>query len=147
MSAVLLKGLSYFADINLFTCVSIVLTTAITIYLFTEYAKKQSVSNDGTETQTAPVDISLWWFLGLFVSEFISQVLIEQNLDFVDAIWNIIGNIIGNTILFFICYGVLGVIGVNRENKYERCKKAFMGLVIISWALLMLIDYAMRNGF
>ena len=147
MSAAILKGLSSFAGLSVFTCVSIVLTTAITIYLFTEYAKKQLVSNDDTETQTTSVDISLWWFLGLFVSEFISQVLVEQNLDFVDAIWNIIGNIIGNTILFFICYGVLGVIGVNRENKYERCKKAFMGLVIISWAFLLIIDYAMRNGF
>ncbi|MBR2179743.1 MAG: hypothetical protein IJ862_05050 [Selenomonadaceae bacterium] len=144
---VMLKGLSSFAGLNFFTCVSIVLTTAITIYLFTEYAKKQLVSNDDTETQTTSVDISFWWFLGLFVSEFISQVLVEQNLDFVDAIWNIIGNIIGNTILFFICYGILGVIGVNRENKYERCKKAFMGLVIISWALLLFIDYAIRNGF
>ena len=74
-------------------------------------------------------------------------IVYQHALDFVDALINIVGNVIGNAILFFICYGILSVAGVNKDNKYERAKKATMGLIIISFALLILADYAIRNGF
>ena len=48
-----------------------------------------------------------------------------------------------NAIVFFVCYGVLKVAGVDKENLYARCKKAFIGLVLLSWALMFLAAYAL----
>lgn len=141
------KIVNMFEHLSFFAGISVVATTIITIVLFKLYAEKQLLSNEGTEGQNSSEGINNWWYLGVFVSELGSQFTIEQYLDFGDAIITTISNVIGNAILFFICYGILSVVGVNKDNKYERCNKAFMGLVIISWALLLLIDYAMRNGF
>ena len=137
----MLESLSFFAG------VSVIATTLITAVLCMEYAKSQLPPNDGTDTQTKPEFLGTWWFVALFGSELTSQVMIEKYLDFGDAIINIIGNVIGNALLFFICYGVLSVAGVDKEDKYKRAEKATMGLIIVSWALLILADYGIRNGF
>ena len=141
------KIVNMFEHLSFFAGISVIVTTVITIILFQLYAEKQSLLNEGTEAQETSESISNWWYFGVFVSELGSQFTIEQYLDFGDAIINTISNIIGNAIIFFICYGILSVVGVNKDNKYERCIRAFMGLVILSWALLLFIDYAMRNGF
>lgn len=141
------KLVNMFENLSFFAGISVVATTIITIILFKLYAEKQLLSNEGTEVQKSSDNNNHWWYLGLFASELGSQFTIEQYLDFGDAIMTIISNVIGNAILFFICYGILSVVGVNKDNKYERCNKAFMGLVMISLALLAFVDYAMRNGF
>ena len=143
------KIVDMFEHLSFFAGISVIATTVITIIFFQLYAEKQkqSLLNEGTEAQETSESISNWWYFGVFISELGSQFTIEQYLDFGDAIITTISNVIGNTIIFFICYGLLSVVGVNKDNKHERCIKAFMGFVIISWALLLLIDYAMRNGF
>lgn len=134
-----LESLSFFAG------VSVIATTIITIVLCTAYAKRQLPPSDGTETN--PEFLGNWWYIGLFGTELYTQAMFEKYLDFVDALINIVGNVIGNAILFFICYGVLTAAGVDKDNKYERARKATMGLIIVSFALLFLADYGIRNGF
>ena len=136
-----------FESLSFFAGVSVIATTIITIVLCTEYAKRQLPPSDGTGTQTNSEFLGNWWYIGLFGAELYTQAMFDKYLDFVDALINIVGNVVGNAILFFICYGILSVAGVNKDNKYERAKKATMGLIIISFALLILADYAIRNGF
>ena len=137
----LLESLSFFA------AVSVIATTIITAILCMEYAERQLPPNDGTETQTKPAFLGTWWFFAMFGAELVSQVMIETYMDFGDAVISIISNVIVNAILFFICYGVLTAAGVDKEDKYKRSEKATMGLIIVSWVLILLADYGIRNGF
>lgn len=134
-----LESLSFFAG------VSVIATTIITIFLCMEYSKRQLPPSDGTETNSG--FLGNWWYIGLFGTELYTQAMFEKYLDFVDALINIVGNVIGNAILFFICYGILSAAGIDKDNKYERARKATMGLIIVSFALLFLADYGIRNGF
>jgi len=81
----------------------------------------------------------------LFAAELFAQFSIEKYLDFGDAIFVTLTNVIGNIVLFFICYGILNVLGVDKENKFEKCNKSFIGLVILNWVCLLLLDYT--NNF
>ena len=135
----MLESLSFCAGL------SVIATTGITICLFKEYSKKQLVSNDNSELQTHSEDIDYWWYLGLFAAELYAQFRIEQYLDFGDAIFVTLTNVIGNIVLFFICYGILNALGVDKENKFKKCNKSFIGLVILNWACLLLLDYT--NNF
>ncbi|MBR3747206.1 MAG: hypothetical protein IKN27_09650, partial [Selenomonadaceae bacterium] len=81
--------------------------------------------------------------LGLFILELFGQVMAAKSLDAVEAVLSTGLNVAMNVAVFFFCYKVLGLAGVDKENLYERCKKAFIGLVILSWALMMLAGYAL----
>ena len=73
--------------------------------------------------------------------ELYGQFTASKTLDATDAVLSTVFNFAFNVLIFFICYKVLGVAGVDKENLYARCKKAFIGLVILSFALMTLVDY------
>ena len=134
------------AGLNFLALVSVILITAFTVLLFEKYLKKKSPPEaDDFEKFESFRAINPGWYVGLFAVEiysFCDQLTASKtDFGFSDALAATAINVILNAIVFFICYGVLKVAGVNKENPYERCKKAFMGLVILSWALMALPDY------
>ena len=131
-----------FDQLNFFAAASVIGTTALTVIFFEKYAKKKLPSTDDPEKQAAVEEIHDGWYAGLFVAELYGQFTAAKTLDATDAVLNTILNFLFNVFVFFICYGALGLAGVDKENLYARCKKAFMGLVILSFALLFLYDYA-----
>lgn len=129
--------------LNLFAGLSVIATTILTVIFFEKYAKKKLPPADGFDKQEPPKEIHDGWYAGLFVMEFLGQVMATESLDAIEAVLVTVLNVAMNIVVFFVCYGVLGVAGVDKENLYERCKKAFMGLVILSFALLILAGYAL----
>ena len=134
------KLLEQMEHLNFFAGLSVVATTALTIMLFLNYAQKKLPPADGTDAQS-PDEIDNYWYVGLFGAELYAQLAVEQSLSMYDAISETLISIVWNVVIFFICYGVLSVVGVDKENLYERCKKAFMGLVILLFALLLAFDH------
>ena len=132
-----------FDRLNLFAGLSVIATTILTVIFFEKYAKKKLPPADGFDKQEPPKEIHDGWFGGLFCAEFLGQVMATESLDAIEAVLVTVLNVAMNIVVFFVCYGVLGVAGVDKENLYERCKKAFMGLVILSFALLILAGYAL----
>lgn len=132
-----------FDRLNLFAGLSVIATTILTVIFFEKYAQKKLPPADGFDKQEPPKEIHDGWFGGLFCAEFLGQVMATESLDAIEAVLVTVLNVAMNIVVFFVCYGVLGVAGVDKENLYERCKKAFMGLVILSFALLILAGYAL----
>ena len=132
-----------FDRLNLFAGLSVIATTILTGMFFIWYAGKKLPPADGFDKQEPPKEIHDGWFGGLFCAEFLGQVMAAESLDAIEAVLVTVLNVAMNIVVFFVCYGVLGVAGVDKENLYERCKKAFMGLVILSFALLILAGYAL----
>ena len=132
-----------FDRLNLFAGLSVIATTILTVIFFEKYAKKKLPPADGFDKQEPPKEIHDGWFGGLFCAEFLGQVMATESLDAIEAVLVTVLNVAMNIVVFFICYKILGVAGVDKENLYARCKKAFMGLVLLSWALIMLADYAL----
>ena len=133
-------------NLNFLALVSVILITAFTVLLFEKYLKKKSPPEaDDFEKFESFRAINPGWYVGLFAVEIYSfcDQLTASKADFngTDFFAATALNVMLNAIVFFICYGVLKVAGVDKENPYERCKKAFMGLVILSWALMALPDY------
>ena len=131
-----------FDQLNFFAAASVIATTALTVIFFEKYAKKKLPSADDFEKQAPVEEIHDGWYVGLLVAELYGQFTAAKTLDATDAVLNTILNFLFNVFVFFICYGALSLAGVDKENLYARCKKAFMGLVILSFALLFLYDYA-----
>ena len=131
-----------FDRLNLFAGLSVIATTFLTMMFFIWYAEKKLPPGDGLEEHTSVKEIHGGWFAGLFSAEFFGQVMAAESLDAMEAVLSVVVNVAANILVFFICYGILSVAGVNKENLYERWKKAFMGLVISSWVLMMLAAYA-----
>ena len=137
---------SKLTGLNFLALASVIFITAFTVLLFEKYLKKKSPPEaDDFEKFESFRAINPGWYVGLFAVEIYSfcDQLTASKADFngTDAFAATALNVMLNAIVFFICYGVLKVAGVNKENPYERCKKAFMGLVILSWALMALPDY------
>lgn len=130
----MLNGLSFFAGF------SVIVTTIITIFLYYYYLKTKLPPDSKGE------EVSDVYAVIIFVAELYSQVSTEKFLDFEDAIFTIIGNTIGNVIIFFLCYGILTLVGVDKENKFERCKKSFIGFVILLVLSAIFLGYAADNG-
>lgn len=130
----MLNSLSFFAIVSVFA------STGITIFLYDAYLKKKLPPD--TEGEKIPE----FYVLVIFMTELYSQVSIEKFLDFEDAIFTIIGNVIGNIITFFLCYGILTLIGIDKENKFERCKKSFVGFLILLVLSAIFLGYANENG-
>ena len=133
-----------FSQLNFFAGASVIATTILTVIFFEKYAKKNLPPADENESQ-ATDKLSEYWYLGLFCAELLGQIMASKSLDETDAVLSTAVNVAMNIVVFFICYKVLGVAGVDKENLYARCKKAFIGLVLLSWALIMLADYALDN--
>ena len=78
------------------------------------------------------------WIVGLFIAEFLGDVGSDEILSSKEQV--LIAFITGlvGAVIFLICYGVLSLIGTDKEDKIERSYKAFKGLVIIFWLLLIL---------
>ena len=129
-----------FDKLNLFAGLSVIATTLLTGMFFIWYAEKKMPPADGFDKQEPPKEIHGGWFGGLFCAEFFGQVMAAESLEAIEAMFATVINVAVNIVVFFICYKVLGIVGVNKENLYERCKKAFMGLVILLFALLLAFD-------
>ena len=129
-----------FDQLNFFAAASVIGTTALTVVFFEKYAKKKLPPADGFDKQEPTKEISGGWYAGLFCAELYGQFVVEKNLDATDAVLSTIINTACNILVFFICYGILSGLGVNKENLYKRCQKAFIGLVILSFALLFAFD-------
>jgi len=132
-----------FDRLNSSAGLSVIATTILTVIFFEKYAKKKLPPADGLNKQEPVEEIHGGWYVGLLVMELLGQVMATESLDAIEAVLVTVLNVAMNIVVFFVCYGVLGVAGVDKENLYERCKKAFMGLVILSFALLILAGYAL----
>ncbi len=132
-----------FDQLNFFAAASVIGTTALTVVFFEKYAKKKLPPADGFDKQEPPKEIHGGWYAGLFCAELYGQFAAAKTLDATDAVISTVVNVAMNILVFFVCYGVLGAAGVDKEDLYARCKKAFMGLVILSWALMIFADYAL----
>ncbi|MBR1806040.1 MAG: hypothetical protein IJ774_06620 [Selenomonadaceae bacterium] len=131
-----------FNQLNFFAGVSVIATTALTVLFFYKYS--QSKLPPAAENESQATDkLSDYWYLGLFGAELVGQIMASKSLDATDAVLSIVFNVAVNIVVFFVCYKVLGVAGIDKENLYARCKKAFMGLVILSISLMLLADYAL----
>ncbi|MBR1804969.1 MAG: hypothetical protein IJ774_01135 [Selenomonadaceae bacterium] len=141
-----LREFAKLTSTNFSVLITVIGTTVLTVMLFGWYAKKKLPPEaDDFEKREPLKDIHLGWYVGLFAVEIYSfcDQLTASKADFngTDFFAATALNVMLNAIVFFICYGILKVAGVDKENPYERCKKAFMGLVILSWALMALPDY------
>ena len=130
--------ITMFEHMSFFAGIGAVASTAVTIFLYMMYSEKKLSTAEATGES-----LDNYWYLGLFVTEVYGYALPSEDVQlnlFSDAIFFTIFDILGNILFFFICYGILSLIGVDKENKFERCKKAFMGLVILSVALIFLYE-------
>ncbi len=131
-------------NLNFSVLITVISTTLLTVMLFGWYAKKKLPTGDDFEKREPLKDIHPGWYVGLFAVEIYSfcDQLTASKADFngTDFFAATALNVMLNAIVFFICYGVLKVAGVNKENLYKRCQKAFIGLVILSFALLFAFD-------
>ena len=109
---------------------------------FIWYAEKKLPPADGVDKQEPPKEIHPGWYAGLFGAEFFGQLMAAESLEAIEAVVATVINVAMNILVFFFCYGILKVAGVDKENLYARCQKAFMGLVILSLSLLILAGYA-----
>lgn len=130
-------------NMNFFAGLSVVASTIIAIFLFQTYAKKKLP--EGTVINEKD-KLNEYWYVIFFCFGVIGQAMAENYLDFVDAIFTVISDTIFNVIIFFICYGVLTLAKVDQENEFERCQKAFIGVILLTFGLLYLADYAIKNG-
>lgn len=132
------KLITVFEHMSFFAGLGAIVSTTVTILLYMKYSEKKILNAEVTGE-----GLDNYWYLGLFVTEVYGYALpsadIQLNL-FSDALFFTIFDILGNILFFFICYGILTLIGVDKENKFERCKKAFMGFVILSVALIFLYE-------
>ena len=97
---------------------------------------------DDFDKREPPKEIHHGWYAGLFCAEFFGQLMAAESLEAIESVFATVFNVAVNIVVFFVCYKVLGIVGVDKENLYERCNKAFKGLVILSWVLTMLVAYA-----
>lgn len=135
-------------NLNSNVLASVIFTTALTVIFFEKYAQKKLPTGDGFEKTKPLKEIHLGWYAGLIAMEIYNlsdQFPAGTDFDSIDAVFASVLNLSFNILIFFVCYGVLGLAGVDKENLYERCKKAFMGLVILSFALLLAFDYFVGN--
>ena len=132
-----LFGLSYFAGIGVSVGATIV-TFFFGILWFEKYLKVEYPEN--TE-ENSKLPISLWWFAALFLAEFLNYEGVEENLHGSEVLITAFIAAIINAIIFLICYLILSLSGVEKENKVERSIKAFKGLVIIFYALVFLSEF------
>lgn len=133
-------------NLNSNVLASVIFTTALTVIFFEKYAQKKLPTDDGFEKTKPLKEIHFGWYAGLIAMEIYNlsdQFPAGTDFDAIDAVFASVLNLSFNILIFFVCYGVLGLAGVDKENLYERCKKAFMGLVILSFALLILAGYAL----
>lgn len=131
-----------FNQLNFFAGASVIATTALTVLFFYKYS--QSKLSPAAESESQATDkLSDYWYLGLLCAELLGQIMASKSLDATDAVLSTVVNVAMNIVVFFVCYKVLGVAGVDKENLYARCKKAFIGLVLLSWALMFLAAYAL----
>ena len=131
-----------FNQLNFFAGASVIATTALTVLFFYKYS--QSKIPPAAESESQATDkLSDYWYLGLLCAELLGQIMASKSLDATDAVLSTVVNVAMNIVVFFVCYKVLGVAGVDKENLYARCKKAFIGLVLLSWALMFLAAYAL----
>lgn len=134
----MLEHMSFFAGLGA------VAATVGTIFLYIIYSEKN------LPPETKGENLDKFWYFGIFVIELYGYAMpadgVELNL-FLDSLLLTIFEILGNAIIFFICYGVLTLIGVDKEIKFERCKKAFMGLVILSFAMLLLYEEFLKGVY
>ena len=141
-----LREFAKLTSTNFSVLITVIGTTFLTVLLFGWYAEKKLPTGDDFEKREPLKDIHLGWYAGLFAVEIYSfcDQLTASKADFngTDFFAATALNVMLNAIVFFICYGVLKVAGVDKENPYERCKKAFMGLVILSWALMFFAAYS-----
>ena len=131
-----------FDRLNFFAGLSVIATTILTGMFYIWYAEKKLPPADDLDEREPPKEIHPGWFGGLFSAEFFGQVMAAESLEAIEAVFATVFNVAVNIVVFFVCYGVLGVAGLDKENLYERCKKAFMGLVILSWALMFFAAYS-----
>lgn len=131
-----------FDKLNLFAGLSVIATFFLTGMFFLWYAEKKLPPADGVDKQEPPKEIHPGWYAGLFCAEFFGQLMAAESLEAIESVFATVFNVAVNIVVFFVCYKVLGIVGVDKENLYERCKKAFMGLVILSLSLLILAGYA-----
>ena len=139
-----LRVLANKLNLNFDVLASVIFTTALTVILFEKYLQKKSPPEaDDFEKFESFRAINPGWYVGLFALELYNlsdQFPAGTDFDFIDAILATVLNVAFNAIIFFVCYGILKVAGVDKENLYERCKKAFKGLVILSFAVLLAFD-------
>ena len=137
------RMLNMMGHLNFFAGLSVIATTVVTIMFFKWYAKKKLPPADGFDKNNfVNKEIDICWFVGLFFTQLYAQVAVEKSLTFDEAIFETLISLAINVAIFFICYGILSAAGVNKENLYARCNKAFIGLVILLLALILLFDYA-----
>lgn len=139
-----LREFAKLTNTNFSVLITVIGTTFLTVLLFGWYAKKKLPTGDDFEKREPLKDIHLGWYAGLFAMElygFCDQ-LTASKADFngTDFFAATALNVAFNVVIFFVCYGILKVAGVDKENLYERCKKAFKALVISSFALLIAFD-------
>ncbi len=135
-------------NLNSNVLASVIFTTALTVIFFEKYAQKKLPTDDGFEKTKPLKEIHFGWYAGLIAMEIYNlsdQFPAGTDFDAIDAVFASVLNLSFNILIFFVCYGVLGLAGVDKENLYERCKKAFKGLVILSFALLFTFDYFVGN--
>lgn len=121
-------------NMSFFAVVSVIATTAICLWLYREYiSKTPPVEGQSYEFLSSP------WLLAFFMEELASQSLVANYMSAGEAVLNTVINVVSNIILFFVCYGVLGAVGVSKENNHDRINKSFKGMVIISWILVFLL--------
>ena len=143
IGVVALHEFAKLTNTNFSVLTSVVCTTAFTVLLFGWYAQKKLPTGDDFEKREPLKEIHLGWYAGLFALELYNlcdQFPAETDFHSTDALLATALNVAFNAVIFFVCYGVLKVAGVDKENLYERCKKAFKWLVISSFALLIAFD-------
>lgn len=119
-------------NMNFYAGVSVIATTVICILLYREYISK----TPPLEGQSYEI-LSSTWGLAFFMAELAGQSLVANYMSAGEAVLNTIINVVFNIILFFVCYGILGTVGVSKENNHDRINKSFKGMVIISWILVL----------
>ncbi|WP_026759571.1 hypothetical protein [Selenomonas ruminantium] len=124
----LLEQLSFWSG------VSVITSTIICIVLF-EWYRRKNPPLDGVPSES----LSAPWLIGFFSISLFLQVRVARYMDVEDAITSIIGDVIGNSIAFFVIYGILGVLGVCKDNKDKRLVRAFQVFVVITFALCFLV--------
>lgn len=138
-------SVSAFRHMNSFTILSVFATTIIAIFLYKKYSKTKLPEGTTVDDEAFEKSNGLWYFL-FFWTEVGSFTMGEFCSDFADAIFVTIGDTIFHVIVFFICYGVLTLAKVDKDNAFNRCEKAFVGVIILSFGLIYLAEYAIENG-
>lgn len=83
--------------------------------------------------------IDIVWLLSFLWMELALQAAVEPNLDIGEAVTATIADTIGNIVIFFMCYGAIGIFGISKENKIDRVAKAFKGVIIVTGLICIVV--------